>query len=136
MSCDTAGAQTMPQVSPAPKRQLVNITEPEANELIQKLKQAQRQLKAGESPRFELLTGSLAFLDAIRVSPREAFLAMPFDRVWEIERSRTDNRLWQPYKLAYAPKGPGQLYWKIEVVLGFYGDIERITMVYKPPAPF
>jgi hypothetical protein len=33
-------------------------------------------------------------------------------------------------------KGLGQLYWDIEVVLGFDGNIERVLMIYKPPAPF
>lgn len=70
------------------------------------------------------------------VSPREAFLQVPFKKVWNIERGRTDNSLWQPYRLSYAPNGLGQLYWDIEVVLGFYGDIERVLMIYKPPAPF
>ncbi len=40
------------------------------------------------------------------------------------------------YSLAYSPNGLGQLYWEIEVALGFNGDIERVLMTYKPPAPF
>jgi hypothetical protein len=71
-----------------------------------------------------------------RVSARDAFLQVRFDDVWNFERVRTDNRGWQPYKLAYAPKGLGQLYWDIEVVLGSDGNIERVLMIYKQPAPF
>lgn len=61
---------------------------------------------------------------------------MSFQKVWNIEPVRTDNPLWQPYRLAYAPNGLGQLYWDIEVVLGINGNIERLLMIYKPPAPF
>lgn len=100
------------------------------------MKEAQIRLKRGELLTFELLAGSAASNEAAKISPREAFLAVPFDQVWEIKRIRTDNRSWQPYELAYAPKGLGQLYWDIEVVLGVNGNIERLMMVYKPPAPF
>jgi hypothetical protein len=70
------------------------------------------------------------------VSPRDAFLSIPFRKVWNIERLPSDNRLWQPYRLSYAPNGLGQLFWEIEIALGFNGDLERVLMNYKPPAPF
>ncbi|HEX8444130.1 MAG TPA: hypothetical protein VF631_10845 [Allosphingosinicella sp.] len=78
----------------------------------------------------------MASSETTKVSPRDAFLQVPFKRVWNIERVQTDNRLWQPHRLAYAPNGPGQLYWDIEVVLGSEGEIERVLMIYKPRAPF
>jgi hypothetical protein len=116
--------------------QLRGLSAEEAIALISKLDDAQRRLRAGEFQSFELLAGSVASYDMAKVSPRDAFLQVPFGNVWNIERVRTDNRLWQPYRLAYAPNGLGQLYWDIEVVLGVNDNIERVLMIYKPPAPF
>jgi hypothetical protein len=122
---------------PAPEsRQLRGLGVDEANSLLAKLVEAQHALKAGKFQTFELLAGSAASYPMAKVSPRDAFLQVRFDKVWEIARGSRDNPLWQPYKLAYAPNGLGQLYWDIEVVLGVNGNIERVLMVYKPPAPF
>lgn len=122
---------------PVPEtRQLSGLSAEEAAALIGKLEDAQRRLRTGKFQSFELLAGSIASYDMTKVSPRDAFLEVPFKKVWDIEKVRTDNRLWQPYSLAYAPTGRGQLYWDIEVVLGINGNIERVLMIYKPPAPF
>ena len=118
------------------KQQLIDLSPTEASALLIKVKEAQSSLKGGQFQPYELLAGSVASYEATNISPREAFMVVPFDQVWRIERVRTDNGLWQPYKLAYAPKGMGQLYWDIEVVLGINGNIERELMVYNPPAPF
>ena len=130
------GAEITATVPVPAKRQLSGLTAEEAIALLAKLEDAQRRLKAGQFQPFELLAGSIASYDETKVTPREAFLKVPFQQVWNIERVGTDNPGWQPYKLAYAPNGLGQLYWDIEVVLGFDGNIERVLMVYKPPAPF
>lgn len=118
------------------KRQLRGLNAEEASALVAKLGDAQKKLRAGEFQSFELMSGSVAGYEMTKVSPRDAFLQVPFQQVWEIERVPTDNRLWQPFKLAYAPDGLGKLYWDIEVVLGANGQLERVTMNYKPPAPF
>ena len=125
------------QAAPARNtRQLMGLSSQEAASLIAKVKNAQRRLEAGKFEPFELLAGSIASYDEARISPREIFLKVPFERVWSIERVRNDNELWQPYRLAYAPDGLGKSYWEIEVVLGIDGDIQRVSMTYKPPAPF
>lgn len=135
--CSKAVANAATTTVPAPaKRQLDGLTPTEASILLAKIKEAQRRLKAGEFLPFELLAGSVASYEASKMPPSDAFLAVPFDKVWEIVRVHTDNRLWQPFKLAYAPNGLGRLYWDIEVVLGINGDIERVLMIYKSPAPF
>lgn len=132
-----AGWAEAPGPLPVPQtRQLRGLSANQASELLAKLDEAQRRLKAGEFQSFELIAGSIASYPATKVSPRDAFLGVQFGKVWQIERGPTDNPLWQPYKLSYAPDGLGQLYWDIEVVLGFYGDIARVLMIYKPPAPF
>lgn len=129
-------ALTEDPVSTPTEQQLRGLDESEAAALISKLKDAQGKLRAGEFQSFQLISGSIAAYEMTKVSPRDAFLQVSFEEVWEIERVTTDNRLWQPFKLAYAPNGLGQLYWDIEVVLGANGQIERVMMIYKPPAPF
>lgn len=122
---------------PVPQhRQLRGLSADEATALLAKLTDAQLAMKAGQFQTFELLAGSIASYPMTKVSARDAFLQVQFGKVWQIERGARDNPLWQPYKLAYAPNGLGQLYWDIEVALGFHGDIERVLMIYKPPAPF
>ena len=129
-------AETVSIVPVPTTRQLRGLSDEEATALIAKIEDAQLRLRAGESQSFELLAGSIASYEMTKSPPRDVFLQVPFGKVWNIERVRTDNRLWQPYRLSYSPNGLGQLYWDIEVVLGFNGDIQRVLMIYKPPAPF
>lgn len=129
-------AQTTQAVSVPNKWQLSGVTSQEATDLIAKLEGAQRLLKAGKFQSFELLAGSIASYEKTKVSPRDAFLQLPFSRVWNVERVRSDNKLAQPYRLAYAPDGLGKRYWDIEVILNINADIDRVTMTYRPPAPF
>jgi hypothetical protein len=128
---ETRRAHPVPQ-----QRQLSGLSVDEATGLLAKLADAQRALKDGRFQPFQLMAGSIASYPETKVSPREAFLQLPFEKAWKIERGPRHNPLWQPYKLAYAPNGLGQLFWDIEVVLGFTGDIERVLMIYRPPAPF
>jgi hypothetical protein len=133
----TTSAEGTTAPPPAASVHLRGLSDAEATALISKLQEAQRRLRTGDEKLFfELVAGSLASYEMTKVSPREAFLQVAFEKAWSIERVPTQNRLWQPYKLAYAPNGLGQLYWEIEVVMGFYGQIERVSMIYKPPAPF
>lgn len=127
----------------APKAQVRNLPCSEAADLIRLLKQAQAQLESGKLLYFELLSGGVASSPMTKVSPREVFTKMRFDEATVIERVRTENRLWQPYKLSYAtasrgiaPMGSVEFVWDMEVVRGFTGRIERVQMVAKPPAPF
>ena len=86
------------------KQHLIDLSATEASALLIKIKEAQSSLKRGQFQSFELLAGSVASYEATNISPREAFMAVTFDQVWRIERIRTGNVLWQPYKLAYAPR--------------------------------
>ena len=132
----TSWAKAGEAVRPAVERRLSGLTPDEARTLVRNLVTAQRNLKTDKFQSFELLAGSIASYDKTKVPPRTVFLSIDFERVWAIERVATDNRLWQPFKLAYAPDGLGKRYWDIEVVTGAEGDIERVLMIYKPPAPF
>jgi hypothetical protein len=112
------------------------IAADEAAALIETLRHLQRRLRAGEALTFELLSGAPASYPMTATSPRAAFLGLPLDRVFSVERVRTDNRLWQPHRVVIAPDGPGRLIWDVEVVLGVTGNVERVQMIYRPPPPF
>jgi hypothetical protein len=130
------GAAAQQRAGPAPA-QLRGLSTGEATALIGRLRAAQAMLKGGgKSLYFELLSGAPASYPMTGVAPRDAFLRMRFEEAFLIERIATDNPLWQPYKLALAPDRPGQPVWHVEVVLGSEGQIDRVTMLYKPPAPF
>lgn len=120
----------------APSAQLRNLTCSEAAALIEKLKQAQTKVENGEQVHFELLSGALASDEMAKVAPRDAFVNMPFDKAFIVERVKTDNRLWQPYKFVYRPAGTGRMIWDVEVALGF-GDerLLRVQMLYAEPPP-
>ena len=121
-------------VLPVPAvRQLRGLNAEEATALLGKLEDAQLRLKSGEPQYFELLAGSIASYEMTKSSPRDVFLRLPFQKVWNIERVPNEYR--RTYSLAYSPNGLGQLYWEIEVALGFEGNIERVLMNYKPPPP-
>ncbi len=123
--------------APVPaKVQLLGLNADEAMSLVAILQDAQRQPRAEKFQYFALFSGATASYGATRMSPRDAFLRLPFDRVWRIERIRHDNRALQTHRLAYAPNGLGQLYWDIEVMSGLEGRIERVVMTYKAPPPF
>jgi len=128
--------QTDTTISFSPTRQLSGLSAEEAAAVIANLAEAERKLKAGHTLAFELLAGAQASHAMTKVSPRDAFLQIPFKQVWNLERVPTANLLWQPYRLAFVPNGLGQLYWDIEVVLGVDGNVERVLMIYKTPAPF
>jgi len=117
-------------------RQMQGLSASEATTLLATLADAQRGLRTGKFQSFELLTGSIASYPMTKVSARDAFLQVQFEEVWKIERGSRENPSWNPYRLSYAPDGLGRLYWDIEVVLGTAGNIERVLMTYKPPAPF
>ncbi|OQW72784.1 MAG: hypothetical protein BVN33_11465 [Proteobacteria bacterium ST_bin13] len=132
-------AQSVPvaTASAAPtKPHLQGLTEEEAATLVRKLEDAQRRMTANAFVSFDLLAGSMASNAATKISPRKAFLDLPFQKVWSLTRIPTDNRLWQPFRLTYFPEGLGKWYWEIEVVLENDRNIQRVTLLYKFPAPF
>lgn len=120
----------------APQIQLRGLTDDEAKVLIAKVADAQAKVKRKYPVTFELLSGAPASYPMTRVAPRDAFLRLPLAKIFSVERKATDNKLWQPYRIAVLPDGPGKLLWDVEVVLGVNGQIERIEMLYRPPAPF
>lgn len=116
--------------------QTEGLSSAEAADLAAKLADAQTRLRNGEPLMFALLSGAPASYPMAGIAPREAFIALPLDRTLRFERKSSSSKLWRPYRLIILPEGPGKLLWDVEVVLGFNGQIERIEMLYRPPAPF
>ncbi len=129
----TADGRGLDGVQIDAKRHLVGLTEAEADALIAQLQDAQRRLRAGEQLYFSLLSGSSASYAQARLVPFQVFLDMPFHRVWSVTRIERDGA-WQRAQLAFAPKGIGQAYWEIEVIVSRNG-VERVVMLFRPPAP-
>jgi hypothetical protein len=112
------------------------VTSSEVTDLVKKLKDLQHQLRKGEQTYFDLLSGANASFRAANVSPREAFLDMAFEKVFIVERVPTQNKLWQPIRMSYRIENDPRSIWEVEVVLGIHGQVERVQMLNKPPAPF
>lgn len=123
-------------INVAAQPQLRGLTAEEAAALIAKVADAQSRLRKKDQVVFELLSGAPTFYPMTSTAPRDAFLRLPLAKTFSVERKATDNKLWQPYRLIVLPDGPGKLLWDVEVVLGINGQIERIEMLYRPPAPF
>lgn len=126
------------QAEPKPATQFLGLSEEEGSVLLQKVGEAQHRLRTGREALFELLSGSIASYPMASKSPRDAFLEADFDQPWSVERLPSPNPSWHPHRITILPDGPGAdaLSWEVEVVLGFYGDVQRIEMLYKPVPPF
>jgi hypothetical protein len=110
------------------------LTQADADKVIAAVKDGQAKLRRGESVVFELLSGAPASYDEARITPRDVFLALSFDTPFSIENRSTGNKLWQPYR--FELKGERSLVWQVDVVLGFYDNLERVEILARPPHPF
>lgn len=132
---DAAQAGTPPAAAVPATRHLSGLTPQDAAALIVLLQDAQQRLSAGARPSFHLRSGSVAYYDEAALPPREVFLAVPFNEVWQIRQEASNSSLVR-YRLAYAPDGLGQPYWDIEAMVSRSGKLEAVTLTYLPPAPF
>ena len=133
LACCLSAGLASPVAAAPMAPQLEGLSTSEATEVIGALKAAQAKLRAGEKPYFILLSGAAATNPMADVSPRDAFLGLPFDQVFRIKRLRAGARLWE---VTVTPNGLGQQMWDIEVTTGWDGKIERVEMEYGPPPPF
>lgn len=70
--------------SPPPTPQLMGLSPSDAASLLSKLGDAQRRMRLGDFQSFELLAGSIASYPETRITPRDAFLQVAFDKVWRV----------------------------------------------------
>src|SRR4051812_4275936 len=133
---DPAAAQAPRGIAPAaaPAR-LEGLTEAQAAQLIGTLREAQRGLRAGEKLYFDLLSGAPASYDMTKVSPREAFLGLDLGQLFSIARLDRNRVALDTYRVTVQPERGGLL-WDVEIRLGSSGNLERVEMFYRPPAPF
>ncbi len=135
LAASAAHAEGVPRVPVPAERQLSGVLRDEADAIIAQLKDAQQSLQEGKFESFALRSDSLASYEQSTISPREAFLQVPFHEVWKVDRL-TSTGAGSTYRLAYAPEGLGQRYWNIEVRLGANEMLEEVTLTYIAPAPF
>ena len=112
------------------------VTPNQVSEVIRRLQDLQQKLRRGEATYFDLLSGANASSEEATQSPRQAFLGMAFEKPFSVERAPTDNKLWQPIRLTYPIEAERRWIWEVEVVLGINGQVERVQMLKRPPAPF
>ncbi|HET7708946.1 MAG TPA: hypothetical protein VFK50_05350 [Sphingomicrobium sp.] len=114
-----------------------DLTCSDAAMLVSRLKEVQTRLKNGEDLYFDLLSGAPASDPMTKVSPREAFLNVSFDKAFIVERVGPPDNLSQRYKFAYRPDRAKPMIWDIEVLFLFKNErLGRVQMRYGPPPPF
>ncbi|MEL7728064.1 hypothetical protein AAG612_00830 [Citromicrobium bathyomarinum] len=76
-------AQSQPA---APAQHLRSIDAAEASRVLDALRQEQAKLREGKKTYFDLSSGAPASYEQKRNGPRDAFVALDLDDVWQIER--------------------------------------------------
>jgi len=117
-----------------------NLEPAERLALLERLQEAQQALRTGKWVPFTLMLGAMASNEMTAVAPREAFLRVDFAKAASFKRVKTTNKLWRPHLLTYSdgsqsigPMGRVPFSWDIEVITGSSGNIERVSMLYRPP---
>lgn len=120
-----------------PDSHVQDLTCSDAAVLVSRLKEVQTRLKNGENSYFDLLSGAPASDPMTRVSPREAFLNVSFDKAFIVERVGPPDNLSQRYRFAYRPDKAKPMIWDIEVLFLFKNErLGRVQMRYGSPPPF
>lgn len=117
------------------KTQLTGVTEGEAAALVAQLERSQAALRAGEKPSFYLYAGAPSYYDAAKTSPRDAFLALDWNRALLVTVADKGN-FSKAYRLELLPDGFGHLVNEVRVWVRTSGDFERIDITTRPPNPF
>ena len=129
-------AQSQPD---APAQHLRALDAAEASRVLDTLRQEQAKLRNGQKTFFHLSSGAPASYDQNRIAPRDAFLALDLDHVWQIERKSPDGEVFPLYEITVIPNGHNAPIWKVDVQMTWANDVARIIevrMFYGPPAPF
>ncbi len=107
--------------------------------MLDALRAEQAKLRDGEKAFFHLSSGAPASYDQNRIGPRDAFVALDLDDVWQIERTSRDGAVFPTYRLTLIPDGQNAPIWTLDVTMTWPRDVVRIievTMFYGPPGPF
>lgn len=129
-------AQAAAQTPAVHETHLEGLSAAEAADLVARVREAQAGLRRGDSLYFQLLSGAPASYEMTATSPRDAFLNADFSHPFKVERRSPGQGIWKPYRITLTPDGLGTLLWEVTVMIGSNDQIERIEMLYQPPAPF
>lgn len=131
-------AQAQPQAEP-PAQHLRSLDAAEASRMLDALRAEQAKLRDGGTAFFHLSSGAPASYDQNRIGPRDAFVALDLDHVWQIERTSREGAVFPTYQLTLIPDGHNAPIWTLDVTMTWPRDVVRIIevdMFYGPPAPF
>ena len=135
MSASPVVAQADPYPPFPEEPQLAGVNRAEAEAIVAQLERAQASLRAGGKPPFDLLSGAPSYYASANIGPRDAFLALDFDKtLWVYEADK--GNFTRAYRLEVLPDGFGGLVWDVRVWLRTSGDFERIELLNRPPNPF
>ena len=118
------------------QRQVAGATQQQASELIDQLVGAQNALRAGDRVSFDLLVGSYASTEEIRLSPRDTFLSLDVANYFMLQSSRSRNGYSLEYELVLWPECRDAQLWALTVVVEPSGPIRRVEMLYRRPHAF
>ena len=124
------------QAEQACPSQVSGLTQAQANDILQRLKNAQEGLRRGDRLTFDLLTGAgsgvEASAQAATTSPRDAFLGLSFDRPFVVRPSRSRNGTWVEYEIELWPGCTDALLWGVTVAFDMDGTtLRRIEALYR-----
>ena len=129
-------AQSQPE---RPAEHLRSLDADEASRMLDALRSEQTRLRNGEKAFFDLSSGAPASYDQNRIGPRDAFVDLDLDHVWQIERKSPEGETFPLYELTIIPNGHNAPIWTVEVRMTWPKDVTRIIavrMFYGPPPPF
>jgi|GEM_PF-1558366 len=130
-------AQAQPQAEP-PAQHLRSLDAAEAIRMLDALRAEQAKLRDGGKAFFHLSSGAPASYDQNRIGPRDAFVALDLEHVWQIARTSREGAVFPTYQLTLIPDGHNAPIWTLDVTMTWPRDVVRIIavdMFYGPPAP-
>ena len=85
--------------------------------MLDALRREQARLRDGRKAYFDLSSGAPASYDQNRIGPRDAFVALDLDDVWQIERKSRDGEVFPRYQLTLMPDGHNAPIWTVDVTM-------------------
>jgi hypothetical protein len=82
------------------------------------------------------LSGAPASFSATNIAPREAFLALEFDKAFIIERLHARSPMWRPFRFSFRSQTRERTVWQVDAVLNLYDNVEQVQVMNKVPDPF
>lgn len=107
----------------------------EKNLVLEKIYQAQKNIKSGKFEGFKISLSSIASYKESKASPRSAFLGISPKGVIKVNRVFNHNFPGKHYKITYSENSRNTS-WDIDVIMNTNSQIEEVDISFMPPAPF